>query len=340
VHEVSSKGVTVLVQVSEKPLPDALVRELAAIGISVAPAENRRRTAAGACGFLVAGESDAARLSAGLAEWDRPGLLLVYGDRVANTAAEVLAAQYPGWEVVRLYRFAGGERALVGGDPNSPWTRILCRQLAEHDVIAMVCGMREAEEVIRQLPRFLAWKERFYLRLGESCDRRGVRLQTVARALGMDSRVGQGWLDPQRNDRAALRRWLVRQCRFVMSKTNVRRVALWGPTSLWQQMPPGWLADKEVRLYIPRDEQIPNGESTAGERCATWQTALAQADLLVVASPDPDLMELPLSELIRQMRQPIVVDACACFPLPEAEALPMIYRTIGEKTNVWEWSGL
>lgn len=336
---MSSTDVKVIVQVSEAPFPDTLAGELEEIGISVVPAKDRKQ-AAGACGFLIARESDTGRLSTSLAEWDRPGLLLVYGDRVAGTAAEALAARHPGWEVVRLYRFAGGERALVGGNLRSPWPRIISRQLAKHDVVAMVCGMREAEEVIRQLPRYLAWKERFYLRLGESCDRRGVRLQTVARALGMDSRIGQGWLDPQRMERAALRRWLVRQCRFVMRKTNVRRVALWGPPSLWKQMPPGWMADKEVRLYVPRDEQIPNGKGTLGERCTTWQTALAEADLLVVASPDPELMELPLSELIRHMRQPIVVDACGCFPLPEAEALQMIYRTIGEKTNVWEWSGL
>ncbi|UFJ62268.1 hypothetical protein [Brevibacillus sedimenti] len=336
---MSSTDVKVIVQVSEAPFPDTLAGELEEIGISVVPAKDRKQ-ADGACGFLIARESDTGRLSTSLAEWDRPGLLLVYGDRVAGTAAEALAARHPGWEVVRLYRFAGGERALVGGNLRSPWTRIISRQLAKHDVVAMVCGMREAEEVIRQLPRYLAWKERFYLRLGESCDRRGVRLQTVARALGMDSRIGQGWLDPQRMERAALRRWLVRQCRFVMRKTNVRRVALWGPPSLWKQMPPGWMADKEVRLYVPRDEQIPNGKGTLGERCTTWQTALAEADLLVVASPDPELMELPLSELIRHMRQPIVVDACGCFPLPEAEALQMIYRTIGEKTNVWEWSGL
>jgi hypothetical protein len=47
---------------------------------------------------------------------------------------------------------------------------------------------------------------------------------------------------------------------------------------------------------------------------------------------------MDLMELAKRMRQPVVIDACSCYPLQEAEGYWIMYRTYGQKTNVWEWN--
>lgn len=71
-----------------------------------------------------------------------------------------------------------------------------------------------------------------------------------------------------------------------------------------------------------------------------WRSALSQSDLLMIGTADPVISEMPLPVLAREMAKPIVIDACSCFPIEEAESCRIIYRAIGENTNVWEWSRL
>lgn len=314
-------------------------RELGVCNIHVSTAE-KGMALPEVAGILVTRRSDMEELNrANLARIRSPRLLLVYGAQIPYGWAETLVDTYASngeWDVVRLTLFSDGERALIGGDPNSLWTRALCRRLADHQILSMVFGMREVDEAIRQLPRYLAWKERFFFELGGMCDSQGVSLQRVARALGMDKRVGQGWLYPERKDHTQVCQWIERECRHVLEKANVHRVVLWGQLSIWRQMDTGWLAEKEVCLYTGTDEPFPNESLSGWSMCSTWQKALENADLLVIAQAGGVIKELSLTELVRCMKQAIVVDAAACFPLSEAQANLICYRAIGEKTNVWE----
>lgn len=313
--------------------------DLAACGFAL-ETMGKERYFSGGKGLLVTTPLDVAILKSEAVNLrETPGLLLVYGTDIPYGYADTLVDTYASqgrWEVVRMAVVCGGERALIGGNPNGVWVRRLCRTLAHHHLPSMVCRMREVDEVIRQLPRYLAWKERFYFGLGETCDAEHISLQRVARAMGMDTRIGQEWLYPERQDPMLVCRWLERECRHVLEKANVERVTIWGPLRMWSQMPVDWLNGKQVCLYTREDESIPNEGFLNWTICHQWEKSLENTDLLVIGGVDPYLSELPLHQLVRLMRQAVVVDATACFPMQEAQAYLKSYRAIGEKTNVWE----
>lgn len=314
-------------------------KDLAACGFALKTVEGESDLSGGS-GFLVTSPLDVAVLEREAINLpETPGLLLVYGTDIPYGYADTLVDTYASqgrWEVVRMALICGGERALIGGNPNGAWVRKLCRTLAHHHLQSMVCRMREVDEVIRQLPRYLAWKEQFYFELGEKCDSEHISLQRVTRAMGMDTRIGQQWLYLERQDPMLVCQWLERECRHVLEKANVERVTIWGPLRLWRQMPVDWLNGKQVCLYTPEDEPIPNEGFPNWTFCHQWEKSLENTDLLIIGGVDDTLSELPLHQLVRLMRQAVVVDATACFPILEAQAYLKSYRAIGEKTNVWE----
>lgn len=333
---LSSHGLTLLAS-SGEVVPEVR-RDLEACGIQLAVAEKGGRMPL-VDGLLLTKSVDLDQWLKEVRVDKTPGLLLVYGGEVPYDLAETLDRTYAAtgeWEVVRLMLLSGQERAWVGGSPNRKGVRSLCRQLAQHRILSMVCEIREVEEAIRQLPLYLAWKERFYIGLGDICDAKNISLHAVTLALGMDERIGQRWLYPQRIDHSPRVQWVVRECEFVMKKANVHRIVLWGPPAVWKQMPQGWLSDKEVCLYANMDEPFPNELFPGWIVCSSWSKALQNADLLVVGQTDDIIGQLPLPELVRLMRQAVVVDAAGCFPLQEARTYLKGYRAVGEKTNVWE----
>ncbi|MGG1657868.1 hypothetical protein [Brevibacillus sp. NRS-1366] len=335
-YRLSSYRVTLLV--SPYKVEPQVQEDLAACGIVLEPME-KASLLSDLDGLLITKAlDDAAFLESGILHLSKtPGLLLVYGEDIPYGYADTLVDAYArqgSWEVVRMTLVCSGERALLGGKPNGVWVRDLCRRLAHHHLQSMVCQMREVDEVIRQLPRYLAWKERFFFELGEVCDSEHISLQRVARAMGMDTRIGQQWMYPERRDYGQVCWWLERECRHVLEKTNVERITIWGPLILWKQMPTGWLTTKEVYLYTWEDEPIPNEDFPDWTICNQWEKSLENADLLVIGGVDIVLSELPLYQLARLMRQAVVVDAAACFPIQEAQAYLKSYRAVGEKTNV------
>ncbi|EJL29554.1 hypothetical protein [Brevibacillus sp. BC25] len=291
-------------------------------------------------GFLLTKESDGMLLQERMQQLGAgPWLTLVYGSDVPYDLANTLHTQYKHngeHEVIRMALFTH-ERALLGGEPNGRWMRFLCKQLARCSLVTMVCGMREVDEALRQLPRYLAWKEQFYLELGARCDERGISLLQVSRALGMDKRVGQGWLYPSRQDSSLIVGWLEKECRLVLQKANIQRIVLWGEGSLWEHMSSDWSAEKDVAVYTGENKPIPNKRMTGWTIYDSWQDAVKDADLLVIGNAaGTTIAELPLPELVNAMRQSYVIDAAACFPVQEAQSYFQAYRAIGENTNVWE----
>ncbi|MGK5511157.1 hypothetical protein [Brevibacillus formosus] len=294
----------------------------------------------GANGFLLTKESDGKLLKERMQQLGTgPWLVLVYGSDVPYDWANTLHTQYVHTgehEVIRMALFTH-ERALLGGEPDGRWMRFLCKQLARYSLVTMVCGMREVDEALRQLPRYLAWKEQFYIELGVICDEKGISLLQVSRALGMDKRIGHGWLYPSRQDSSLIVRWLEKECRRALQKADLQRIVLWGEDSLWEHMPSDWLAEKDVAVYTGEDKPIPNKRRTGWTLYDSWQDAVKDADLLVIGNAaGTTIAELPLSELVNGMRQSYVIDAAACFPMQEAQSYFQAYRAIGENTNVWE----
>ncbi|MED1785605.1 hypothetical protein P4V43_27675 [Brevibacillus fortis] len=314
-------------------------KELGACGIELVACKTDA-IQEGADGFLLTKESDGKLLQERKQQLGtRPWLTLVYGSDVPYDWANTLHSQYEHTgehEVIRMAFFTR-DRALLGGEPNGRWMRFLCKLLARYSLVTMVCGMREVDEALRQLPCYLAWKERFYIELGARCDEQGISLLQVSRALGMDKRVGQGWLYPSRQDSSLIARWLEKECRLVLQKANIQRIVLWGEYALWEQMPVGWLAEKDVAVYQGEDKPIPNKRMTGWTLWDSWQDAVKDADLLVIGNAvGTTIAELPLPELASGMRQSYVIDAAACFPVQEAQSYFQAYRAIGENTNVWE----
>ncbi|WP_371736967.1 hypothetical protein [Brevibacillus sp. HD1.4A] len=300
----------------------------------------------GVDGFLVTGHDDYNKLRAAdrtsMRQQNDADMLVIYGDEAPYAWADELALSSEAgddarkWEVIRLALWSGNERALIGGDPSGKHMRLVCRLLAEYGKVSMICGCREVDEAIRQLPRYLAWKERFYWELGEWCDTRQVSLRQVSRALGLDTRIGQGWLFAERRDHSHVCKWLERECQLVLEKAKVRRVALIGSNALWDKMPQGWLAKMDVAVYTGADGQYPNEVHPDWLHGDSWNAVLQDADLLVIGDRLGIVDELSLQEVAKVMRQSLVVDAASCFPTQEAQLFFKGYRAIGEKTNVWE----
>lgn len=318
-------------------------RELAKSGIDLVIAEEAvsPESLGEVDGLLVTKPSDLKEWHGDLRLRQTTGLLLVFGSDIpygwADQQADIMRSNEGAkWEMVRMVWLLDQDRAWLGGDVDGKWVRVLCKQLASCQILSLVSTMREVDEAVRQLPRYLAWKEQFFFELGETCDQEGISLHGVARALGMDRRIGQEWMYPKRHDHQFVGSWLEREATEIMKKTNVQRIALWGPLSIWKQIPTGWLEEKEVCLYINEDEPIPNEIPDAWTFSTECEKTLHNADMLVILHKDGVIGELPLPELSRTMRQPIVLDAAACFPVQEAQAYLLRYRAIGEKTNVWE----
>lgn len=295
-------------------------------------------------GVLIDEKTDTDTILRGLATCSaRPLLALVYGDRVPHGYADQLQAGCDGQgaqvEVVRLLLLAHGERAIIGGEPAGRWVRQLRRQLAEQSVISLVCRRVEVDEAAEHLPLFLAWKKRFYQQLGERCDASHARLEVVAQALGMDKRIGQGWLDHipfHTDDDDYLEAWLRSEYQALRKKTNIERIAVWSTPSLCSRILSCEVREKEIRLYIANHEEKTNEPIEGCKHFALPEDTLEQADLLLIAAADQRIRQFDLREVSKRMRRPVVIDACSCYPLQEAEGYAIKYRTYGQNTNVWE----
>lgn len=345
---MSSESILTLLTVPGAKHFETLLDEWAELGIRVLPADDAREEAASEIGtakgvVLTERPREPLPLFKATGEaGDEPRLLLVYGECIPYGAADELTAAYPHpmWEVVRLYRFADKRKVLIGGDPGGFWLRALCRHAARRGIISLACRRREVDEAVRQLSLYLSWKERFYMRMSDRCDRMGVRGRVVAQAIGMDKRIGQGWLHPMRKQHGPFYRWIRRQLQQLAENVDVHRITLWGRPDFWSGLPAAglWDKDTEIRLFSPDPmagtEQLPRTWRVHTH----WLPALDQSDLLIIGTPDPLIQEIRLPELVKGMAKPIILDACSCFPLEETACCQIIYRTIGENTNVWEWN--
>lgn len=267
-----------------------------------------------------------------------PYLLLLCGTNLPYGSSEWLQRELGrGAEVVRLYLAGSREQVVIGGD--GYWATRLRRRLADAGSISIVCGRNEADQIAESHRSYLAHKQLFYYETARICDHRGISLSLVGRALGMDMRIGQGWM-PFENEKdmpsvllGEKKRWMkVEVEKYAEQNPNVRKVvvSVTDETDIPSVGDWGIPRDAEVSLHVVENPNV----STDQEKEELY-ARLEGADLLVIWQAGASMKEADLARLVRCMRFPVVLDACAIYPPDEAKALGVRYRTWGENTNVW-----
>ncbi|WP_139492617.1 hypothetical protein [Brevibacillus dissolubilis] len=352
-------GLTLRYHVSQEQQGEQMNRELARVGIQLvtatgsgdeksSPGEKESVEQVKRVDGLLLTDEDERSSEAIQAFCEEPGLspaspplLLLFGPHIPHGFADQLQKKYETHqaEVVRLLLYENGDRAVIGGDVCGYWVNRLRHLLAGQDVISLTCARIEADEIARAMPEYLAWKRQFYFQLGDRCDTSGARLDVVAKGLGMDRRIGHGWLTGTAScEDMLLLDWVRHQWQAVQQKTNIHRVTFWGMPTAWTPIFAYLTNQQKVCLYQP------DPDTNTNDLPAEWvlpdkpQQALEGADLLVILQADKFIQEINLHHLISRMSHPIVIDACSCYPLEEAERSGLMYRTWGQNTNVWEWN--
>ncbi|GAA4706654.1 hypothetical protein [Brevibacillus fulvus] len=293
-------------------------------------------------GILLIDEKEVSLLPEGLAQITHPNPLILaagphFSVRFADQLQASLRKQAIAAEVIRLFFLDQGERAVIGGDAgsNGGWVKRLRRLLAEAGIITMVCRRVEAGEIAVQHTAYLLWKNRFFQLVGEHCDRSGANLQVVAQGLGMDKRIGQGWVFSGKSGFQPFEeQWLRRELQRAGQRTKLETIAIWADRLVdgaWLQS----LPKMQVRWFRPNRQQKPNKLPDGWLWCETAEEALDQADLLLIVDVNEKLLSLDLADIRKRLRKPLIIDLCCCYPLQESDAYGLLYRSFGQNTNVW-----
>ncbi|MGC5326771.1 hypothetical protein [Brevibacillus sp. SYSU BS000544] len=270
-----------------------------------------------------------------------PMSILLEGKEILYGLADQLQRKLTAdqFEVLRLFIFPDGQRAVLGGNGVSKQVNLLTRRLIDEEIITLVCKRIEVDEVVAALPLYLDWKSRFFTYLGGKCDGSGARLEVVSLALGMDKRVGQGWFPAESVDEIVEPedkiRWLQREVSQLLENTNIDTIAVWTGSDSLCGVAPLFAPFSTVQLYPVSSFQKPNDIPSPWKFYTKPQSALELADLLVILDKDDKIKEISFEVFGQKMRQPRILDACSCYPLQEMETYGLAYRTFGQKTNVW-----
>ncbi|WPS87907.1 hypothetical protein SMD22_02505 [Brevibacillus halotolerans] len=279
-------------------------------------------------------------------------LVLLAGDHVSDTAAyEFIKRLQPlqdSVEIIRLLCWTEPKKAIIGSGACEcfsedafavrNWHDRFRRGLAVHGYISFLCRYEEAVEMAWARQIFLNQKTRFYHRLATRCDELGARAYIVGQGLGMDRRIGQGWLFPNVYDQGILQleqEWLEREWHDLLQQVSIKRVAIWGFSP---SLPLDMLAqrvDLEVSCYVRAYQQKTNNLPRDWRYCHTPLEAAKLADVLLIVRHDQDILSIRLDNLYESMAKPYILDVVDCFPSNEAKLEKIYYRTLGQKPNVW-----
>lgn len=272
-----------------------------------------------------------------------PFLVLVFGgsEAIPPGMADELHRQYAAHpvEVVRFFLMQNGERAIIGGESDGYWVPFLRRLAAGKGIISLVCHRVEVDEIAAQLVNYLRFKQRFFLRLARRYEPGSLRLELISQALGMDERIGQGWLYHEEHETAPMKEiehWLQNKIEMVLREMCPTRVVISGyryQINRWS----AWLRQHDPRIetcaYYVDNEEKTNEGTTIGLICHDFAEMVKNAELLIIAASDNMIQELHLEQLTRLMKHPIVIDARSLFPVDEAKKFGITYVTYGQNTN-------
>ncbi|MET3291282.1 UNVERIFIED_CONTAM: hypothetical protein ABID98_003852 [Brevibacillus sp. OAP136] len=272
-----------------------------------------------------------------------PFLILVFGesDSIPSGLADELHRKYAAHpvEVVRFFLMPSGNRAIIGGEPEGHWVSCLRRLAAREGIISLVCARTEVDEIVWQLDKYLRLKQRFYLHMARRYESGLARLGIVAQALGMDERIGQGWLYQDglgKRRMKEIERWLQNNMKAVLTQFRPQRVVVCGYYEQIDSLT-AWLIEQEPRIqtctYAVDLPENTNEKKDKTLICRSLPELLLDAELLVIVGADSALEELHLERLTQQMKRPTVIDALSLFPVDEAKLFGITYITYGQNTN-------
>lgn len=279
-------------------------------------------------------------------------LVLLVGDKLTDSVAyEIVKWLQPfkeSVEVVRLLCWTEQKKAIIGSNACEclaaseftarNWHDRLRRGFAVHGYISFVCRYEEAIEIAWAQQILLNQKARFYHMLASRCDEVGARANIVGQGLGMDKRIGQKWLFPNVYDEKTLQLeqdWLEQEWNRLLQQVSVKRLAIWGFSSIFA---PDMLAEIscfEVSCYLQACQQKTNNLPRDWHYCKTPLEAAEMADALLIVRHDEDILSVRLDNLYERMAKPYVLDVVDCYPPNEAKLEKICYRTLGQKPNVW-----
>ncbi|MGD8192567.1 hypothetical protein ACQCN2_21560 [Brevibacillus ginsengisoli] len=341
---------TLLVDSEEGSLSDDLQHTWNRRGFTITTEERAATATSAVHGLLVSRECSISQLLSRTMKWlsvngQSKFLILLVGDEIPHGMAEQLHAASGAHpvDVVRLFLLPDQEHAVIGGDPSSDWVSTLRRALADEGVISQICQRIEADEAAVCLSLYLEWKHHFYMFIGERCDQLQARADVVAWALGMDKRIGQGWIQ----DKPSLdhvksipvhsispQDWMVRELRLLLTQINPRAVAIWSDERSIALIAPEIERHASIRLYVTGNNHRANHPGQGRFlRFTNPQESLIDADALLILDVDPLIKEMSPHVFVQTMRKPVILDACSCYPLQEMEAFHIAYRTIGQRTR-------
>ncbi|MBP1932423.1 nucleotide sugar dehydrogenase [Ammoniphilus resinae] len=270
-----------------------------------------------------------------------------------------------------LADFQQPSRTVLGGEDCHPTLHSLRRLLAADRLPVLVTSRRNAEMIKYAETSFFATKLSFIYQLAQLCERLGAEVDTVAQAIGLDPRIGQGFMgagmgvtDPslahdiqalilQASDQnvetplfQAVRKmnegqpkWMVNQVREKIVPLFGRTIAVWGihPDTALPTLTQLLQEGMNLHLYAPvqwealKQEGIEERFSDQLFYFDSPWETLEGADALTIMAELQEFRELDLTRVKKMMRDPLVIDGWNLYPTVLMKGLGFEYVSVGRK---------
>jgi UDPglucose 6-dehydrogenase len=247
------------------------------------------------------------------------------------------------------------------------WMRVESAEMTKHALngflatsvafineIAAICETvgADADEVSRGLKSERRIGPRAYLGPGDAFAGGTLArdigfLRGIAKREGLPAHVFAGVADGN----AAHKHWTRRKLGELLGERggergalHARRVAIWGLT-----YKPGtdtlrrssaielcrWLLAEgaSVRAHDPVVSALPSDLATKIELCDTPLEAVRDAEVLVVCTPWPDYLEVPVEGLLATMARALVIDPAGALDAPLGHRSGLLYVRVGTPTD-------
>jgi len=270
-----------------------------------------------------------------------------------------------------LSDFLQPSRIVLGGEDHHRSLHSLRRLLASDEFPVIVTSRRNAELIKYAETAYFATKASFANQLAQLCEGFGTDVDTVTRAIGLDPRIGQGFMgagmgftEPsflqdvqaliiqaaEHNVETPLfhsiqkvnekqQKWMINQLGERLAPLAGRTIAVWGihPYTAIPTITQLLREGMNLRLYDPfRVRELKQLERWGHESeplcfCDSPWETLEGADALTIMAEQQEFRELDLSRLKKMMRDPLVIDGWNLYPTALMKGLGFKYVSVGRK---------
>ncbi|RXT08980.1 UDP binding domain-containing protein [Ammoniphilus sp. CFH 90114] len=252
---------------------------------------------------------------------------------------------------------------VIGGQANHPKLKELRHIMLSYDVPILMTTRKEAEIIQYTRNAFLATKMSFINQVASFCETFGGDIQTIARGIGMDPRIGQGALKAgigfgeslsdnllslieqgkQNGVKTPLLEavqeindvqgdWVKNRLRRELGALEGKTIAIWGvrdqpALDIIEQL----LAEgMELHLYDPflsSDHSFPRNTIWHADK---WKT-VEQAEALIILQECQPFQEVDLLHLKEKLNHPLILDGRNLFYPDMMDMLGFRYIPVGRK---------